>query len=81
LRLAEEETRKAAENCRHKSIDKSNIGSKLASSFYRVYITSEKTERGETNTTQKESKQERKKERKRESKQGRATSGGVLWSL
>jgi hypothetical protein len=66
-----------------KSIDKSNIASKPASNFNRVYIRSEKTERGETNTTEtqkKASKQERKKERKkerereRESKQGRATS-------
>jgi hypothetical protein len=70
LRLAEEETRKAEQKCRHKSIDKCNIGSKPASSFYRVYITSEKTERGETNTTQTQ-KKARKKERKRESKQAR----------
>jgi hypothetical protein len=72
LRLAQEETRKAEQTCRHKSIDKSNIGSKPASSFYRVYIRSEKTERGETNTTQtqkKARKQERKKERKQASKQ------------
>jgi hypothetical protein len=51
-----------------KSIDKSNIGSKPASSFYSVYIRSEKTERGETNTSETQ-KKARKKERKRESKQ------------
>jgi uncharacterized FAD-dependent dehydrogenase len=68
LRLAEEETRKAEQKCRHKSIDKSNISNKPARSFYRVYIRSEKTERGETNTTRTHKKAS-KKEKKQASKQ------------
>jgi len=64
------------QNCPRKSIDKCNIGSKPASSFYRVYIRSEKTERGgETNTTQTQQKaRKKKKERKQESKQARKSN-------